>query len=91
MSERGLLDLTEKVLGWPSREEIFGPNGGAKRVSCPTQLIARSEVLFGDRRRGLGRRVGILAPNPGIDVSDPPLALVCEFSKPVSDSVIIEA
>ena len=85
-----MLDLTEKVLGWPSREEIFGPNGGAKRVLADSA----DRKIGGALRRsteGIGARVGILAPNPGIDVSDPPLALVCEFSKPVSDSVIIEA
>jgi hypothetical protein len=89
VTERGLLSLAEEVLGWPSREEIFRPKGGAKRV-----LADSADRKIGGAVRRLtedtGARVGILAPNPGTDVSDSPLALVCEFPRPVSDSVISE-
>jgi len=88
VTEPGLISLAEQVLGWPSREDIFQPKGGAKRVladSADRKIGSAIRQLKGAR----GARVGILAPNPGIDVSDPPLALVCEFPRPVADPAVM--
>lgn len=88
MTERGMLTLTEEVLGWPSRDDIFQPGGGAKRALAESA----NRKIGGALRRLPGADealIGILAPNPGKDVSDPPVALVCEFPRAVTDPEVL--
>ncbi len=85
-----LLDQAGKILGWPGREDLFDPSGAAKSVMAKT-----ADRKIGDPLRRLeeaaGAKVGILSSNPRTDTTDSPLALICEFHRPVGPSVLARA
>ncbi len=85
-----LLDRAVDVLGWPGREDVFRPSGAAKKV-----LAEAADRKIGDPVRrfeeAAGAQVGILTIRPASDTTESPLALVCEFPRPVGKSVLREA
>jgi hypothetical protein len=83
-----ILEHTQQKLGWPEPEEIFTPKNTAPRLTAELaqQKIGRALIeLSGDK----AIRVGILASSP--DTTEAPLALVCQFSRPASVQVLVEA
>ncbi len=85
-----LLDRAHEILGWPRREDLFNPSGAAKSVMAKAadRKIGNSVRRF---EEAAGARVGILSGNPASDTTESPLALVCEFPRPVSERVFREA
>lgn len=85
-----LLDLTCQNLGWPSRQEILrpsaaGPRHYAERVA---QKIGRA---LGKKLDGEEVVTGILCADPHADTSEAPIAIICQFSRMVSDDILREA
>ena len=81
-----LIQLQDQMK-WPAAEAIFSPSGiGPRLVAELAQQKIQSEI----RRRPDGRdaRVGILAKNPVSKNTEAPVALVCEFPRPVSDATL---
>ena len=82
-----ILDLAHEQLGWPSAAEVLMPPGGGAAVfaKLAQQKIERELVrLLGEAMV----KVGVLSANPKSVTSEPPLALVCEFTQPVSDTIV---
>ncbi|MFH1739203.1 MAG: hypothetical protein ABIH23_09355 [bacterium] len=89
MSE--ILDLTHKRLGWPSRGQIMNPAGAGPNVIAKT-ANAKIGSQIRNIENAIGAEIGVLAANPFSDSTEAPLAIVCEFPKPVfSDKILIEA
>lgn len=82
-----LLNLAHVRLGWPTRQDILRPKGGGPKVLAQ---IAESKIGAQLRRipECAGVKVGILAANPSRDATESPLAVVCEFLRPVSDATL---
>src|SRR4051812_46105943 len=81
------LSVAHAELGWPRADEVLTPTGVGARIFAQLayQKIARSVSRLED---GQGVRVGILSAEP--DSSEAPLAIVCEFPRPVSQSTLLE-
>lgn len=86
-----LLDAACENLGWPSRDQIFQPKGAG-----PSVVAGLAERKLGESLRrmwpNLDLRIGVLTADSYADESTPPLAIVCEFNRPVQDeSLFLEA
>ncbi len=81
------LELIHRRLGWPTKEEILTPNGVGAKV-----LLSFVKQKLGNtisRRHDIdGMDVGILCSNP--DETEAPLAIVCNFSRKVSEESLRE-
>ena len=85
----GVLELTHKRLGWPTRQEIMRPKGAGPGVYCRLARLKIEKPL--ERIVGNDQvRVGVLVGNPVGDDTDPPLALVCEFTKALTQNEMNE-
>ncbi|MDI1444691.1 N-6 DNA methylase [Polyangium sp. 6x1] len=84
-----LLPVVHQFLGWPSPEEVVEPSGAGPGViaSLAQDKIGRALSRLTDARV----RVGILAENPRADTTEAPIAIVCEFDRPVEAKLIEEA
>ena len=84
-----LLDATHEDLGWPTPAQIFTPSGAG-----PSVLARLAQEKLGRQIArlpgGEGIQVGILANNPSGDATESPIAVVCEFPRPVPASTIQE-
>ena len=64
VTEPGLIEVTQQVLGWPSRDEIFSPKGGAKKVladSADRKIGGALRRLTGEQEIRVGFRPQIRA------------------------------
>ncbi len=84
-----ILDRTHVSLGWPRTKEILQPPGSGPSVYA---RLAREKL-----GRPLARlvdagnvQVGVLAAAPRADATEAPIALVCEFNKPVTPQTLVE-
>jgi hypothetical protein len=77
------LPSAARELGWPPPEVVLQPSGSGAAVIAE---IARSKI---EKRicmleGGKGARIGVLAPDDQSSMLNSPLALVCEFPRPVA-------
>ncbi|MHC4176170.1 MAG: DNA methyltransferase, partial [Planctomycetota bacterium] len=82
-----LSTLTDQ-LAWPAPQEILRPRGAGPGVlaSLATEKIGKA---IGRELGGSGRvKVGVLTRNPRGVSSEAPIAVVCEFSRPATDSIL---
>ncbi len=90
LSEASLLDLAQEHLGWPRREDIFSPKGAGPKV-----IAEAANSRIGSQIRqlpdGADAKVGILAANPFGNATEAPLALVCQFKRPVRIDTLLQA
>ncbi len=88
--KHSLSDKVHKELGWPEPAEIFQPSGAGSRMLA--ELVQRKiQIPLSRMVSGTDVRVGILSRNPASNDTIPPLAIVCEFTRPVSVEIIREA
>jgi hypothetical protein len=82
-----LLDAASEKLGWPHRDQIFQPKGAGPAVAARLADRKLGEAL---RRLwpNVGLRIGVLVSNSYADESNAPLAIICEFNRPVQDEAI---
>jgi type I restriction-modification system DNA methylase subunit len=85
-----LLDEAHQWLGWPQAEQIFDPPGEGARVYAEFAKRKIEDAL----KRAFPRlpvKTGVLAINPLAVETSQPLAVICEFARPVDQSVLDEA
>ncbi|MGK7878812.1 MAG: class I SAM-dependent DNA methyltransferase [Crocosphaera sp.] len=90
MSESSLLELTHQKLYWPPPEQIWQPSGAGPRVYARLADEKIGNKIRRELTEAKGAKVGILAANPLGDATESPLAVVCEFSRPISESTLKE-
>lgn len=84
-----ILERAHQELGWPTSAEILQPSGAAPRML--SELVQRKlQIPLSRLEVGNHVQVGILSRNSKADETIPPLAIVCEFSRPVSAKTIRE-
>jgi hypothetical protein len=89
MSQSGLLELAHEKLYWPSPSQIWQPSGAGPSIYArlAQEKLERTIRNFPD---GVGVQVGVLAANPDGDETEAPIAVVCDFSTPVSEATLRE-
>ena len=83
---RGLLELTQERLGWPSRQDIMEPEGDGPAVIAK---LAQRKLQTAISRKKVNVNVGVLAANPRSGKTEDPLAVVCDFASDISDEGIL--
>ncbi|WP_210246954.1 HsdM family class I SAM-dependent methyltransferase [Ochrobactrum quorumnocens] len=83
------LDRAANVLGWPGREDVLNPTGAGPAVyaALVREKIGRVLARLPD---GRDAHVGILTPDHASSETEPPLAIVVEFTSGVSDNTLQE-
>jgi hypothetical protein len=83
------LEQTKSELGWPERKWILEPPGAGAAVNAALaqEKIGRSLVSLAGAQ---GAQVGVLTLDPQADETQAPLALVCEFPRPVPIETLAE-
>lgn len=92
MSQSRMLELAHERLYWPEPSQIWEPSGSGPKVYAGLASEKIGEKIkrkFPDDARGL--EVSVLAANPKGDGTEAPIAIVCQFSRTVSQAVIREA
>jgi hypothetical protein len=74
------LERASSQLGWPEPREVIAPRGAGASVIT---AIARAKLqrTLVHLAAGQGAKVGLLLPDPTLDSTPSPLAVVCEFSR----------
>src|SRR5258707_3179297 len=78
----------QERLGWPAPEGIFSPSGAGPQVLV---ALAKRKIETAIKRQLGGSpivRVGLLTKNPKSTDTQAPIAVICEFRKPVSDETL---
>lgn len=77
------IEIVSKILDWPTRKQILNPTGAGAKVYA---RLVEEKIGQAIRRLPDGQdvQVGVLIPNQESDDTQVPLAIVCEFAKPVS-------
>lgn len=91
MSQSRMLELAHERLYWPEPSQIWEPSGSGPKVYAQLASEKIGEKIkreFPGDARGL--EVSVLAANPEGDGTEAPIAIVCQFSRPVSQAVIRE-
>jgi len=84
-----MLQLAHERLHWPEPNQIWKPSGSGPKVYAQLaseKIGEKIEREFPEDARGL--EVSVLAANPEGDGTEAPIAIVCQFSRPVSQAVI---
>jgi hypothetical protein len=83
------IDYIQKILGWPSPDQIWAPIGSGPSVFA---RLAREKIGFAVNRlpEGSLARVGILSENPFSESTEAPIAIVCDFQRYVSQQTLSE-
>jgi N-6 DNA Methylase len=90
MSQTGLLEIAHDNLYWPSPDQIWEPSGAGAKFYAELASKKIGQNLRRECSDADGVRVGILAANPGGTETEAPIAIVCEFPRPVSAETIRE-
>ncbi|MBD2318366.1 HsdM family class I SAM-dependent methyltransferase [Phormidium tenue] len=91
MSQSGMLELAHKKLYWPKPDQIWEPSGSGPKVYAQ---LAKEKIGEKIKREfpkdAKGVKVSVLAANPDGDETEAPIAIVCQFNRPISSAVIKE-
>jgi hypothetical protein len=81
------LERTKSELGWPREELILQPPGAGPAINATLarEKIGRSLIALPE---AADARVGVLSPDPLDNATQAPLALVCEFQRPVRSDTL---
>jgi hypothetical protein len=90
MSQTGLLEIAHNNLYWPSPDQIWEPSGAGAKFYAELASKKIGQNLRRECSDADGVKVGILAANPGGTDTEAPIAIVCEFPRPVSAETIRE-
>ena len=89
MDYPAIYSVLHRTLHWPSGEDVFNPPGVTPRMYA--ELLRRKLGQPLHLRQDVeGVLVGVLAGNPSGTEADPPLAIVCDFSRPVGQQTLRE-
>ena len=83
------LETTHNVLGWPAPDNVTHPHGPGASVfaTLVREKIGRALQRFPDAQDA---RVGVLMADPEASTSEPPLAIVAEFSSEIDPEALRE-
>jgi N-6 DNA Methylase len=85
-----LLEIACQNLGWPSHDEVLRPTAAGPRHYAERVRQKIGEAL--ERHvSGIQVTTGILCADSYADTSEAPIAVVCQFSRMVSDDTLREA
>jgi hypothetical protein len=90
MPQTGLLEIAHDNLYWPSPDQIWEPSGAGAKFYAELASKKIGQNLRRECADAAGVKVGILAANPGGTDTEAPIAIVCEFPRPVSAETIRE-
>lgn len=90
MTQTGLLELAHQSLYWPSPDQIWEPRGAGAKFYAELASKKIGQNLRRECPDANGVHVGILAANPSGTDTEAPIAIVCEFPRPVSAETIRE-
>lgn len=82
------LDALHDQMAWPSENELIAPKGIGPRILAN---LARDKIETAIQRElgeGAQVRVGLLTKNAASSNTEAPIAVVCEFSRIASESVL---
>ncbi len=82
-----ILEKVHQALGWPTPDDVFEPRGAGIKVFAG---LAREKLgrTIGRLPGGEGVLVGVLTAEP--DATIAPVAVVCEFPRPVGARTLLE-
>ncbi len=85
-----LLEEASAKFCWPERNQIMDPRGPGTKVFARLvqNKIAKALHLLPDAKDA---SCGILTANPNSSLTEPPIAIVCEFPRKVTEKVLREA
>ncbi|MEB3883991.1 Eco57I restriction-modification methylase domain-containing protein [Lyngbya sp. CCY1209] len=84
-----MLELAHQRLYWPEPDQIWEPSGSGPKVYAKLAREKIGEKLKREFREDTqGLKVSVLAANPKGDETEAPLAIICQFSRPVSQEII---
>lgn len=89
MSQPSLLELTHEYLFWPHPDDIWSPKGESATVYAKLAEKKIGEKLkrtFPDQVKGI--KISVLTGNP--DKTEAPIALICEFPRPIPEEIFKE-
>lgn len=80
-------DRIQQWLGWPDRDQAFGPSGAGANAFVE---FAQKKIqgALNSEHRGTEVNIGVIAADPNSDSSEAPLALLCEFPRAANDEVL---
>lgn len=84
-----MLATAQAQLGWPPDDMVFDPPGSGAAVIADLARAKIQQRIY-QLDDGKNARVGILTLDPASRSTQAPLALVCEFPKPVSQATLRE-
>jgi len=89
MSQSGLLELAHEKLYWTHPSQIWQPTGAGASIYArlAQEKLGRTIRNLPD---GANVQVGVLAANPHGDDTEAPIAIVCNFPEPISESTLRE-
>lgn len=91
MTQPGLLELAHEKLYWPHPEQIWTPKGSGPRVYAELVQKKIGKAIAREFSEDAGdAKFGILAANPDGNSTEAPLAIVCEFNRPISPETLKE-
>jgi hypothetical protein len=84
-----LLEQVHRHLGWPSPPEVLEPPGAGARVQAE---LAKRKLgsAIGRMEEKLAVEVGVLFRDPHARATETPIAIVCEFQRPVNPGTLRE-
>jgi len=76
-----------QLLHWPDPKTVFRPSGPGAKINL---RLAQAKIGLALNRRpdAKGVKVGIFTPDPHSSATQPPLAILCEFPRRVSNDTL---
>lgn len=91
MPQSRMLELAHEKLYWPKPSQIWEPSGSGPKVYAQLASEKIGEKIKREfREEASGLTVSVLAANPEGDETEAPIAIVCQFTRPVPPAVIKE-
>jgi N-6 DNA Methylase len=91
MSQTGFLELVHEKLHWPSPDQILKPSGAGAKFYAELADKKIGQKLRRECHDASGVQVGILSANSQGTDTEAPIAIICDFPRPVSAETINEA
>jgi hypothetical protein len=91
MPQSQMLELTHEKLGWPESAAIWYPSGAGPKVYAGLAKKKIGEKIkreFPEATEGI--KVSVLAANPKGNTTEAPLAIICQFTRPVSNQQLLQ-
>jgi len=82
------LDLLEQRMAWPPADYVVSPPGDGPRVLSELVKQKIEAAIRRELEAGFPFQVGLLFKNPHAKTSEAPIAVVCQFGRPVHDSTL---